>query len=400
MTAASRPVALAAQGVGKCYRGRAPSLGSLFRGFAGGEPTGHWAVRGVSFDLERGSSLGVIGRNGSGKSTLLRMLAGTARPSEGRVVTNARLGSLLDLGAGFEALETGRRNVEAVLSLEAGLSRSEIGDRMRAVEEFADVGAFFDRPFRTYSDGMRLRVAFATITVLEPEVLVTDEILVVGDSVFQKRCRSWFDAFLGRGGALVLCAHDLAQVQELCPRTLWLDGGRVGALGESRAVIRQYRESLGGGRRDGDAAGTLHAPGELAMLPFEVADLHLRDASGHDVAVLGAGADAVAEIDLLGPGGVPQVFVGITRHDLTPVYGVASDMDGAVPEDLGGGRYRYRLRFPKLPLTGGRYRLRAHAMDETGTRLYDTVQLEFRVEGDVRDEGLVHLAAEWHPLEE
>jgi lipopolysaccharide transport system ATP-binding protein len=389
--------------VGKCYRGSAPSASALLRALWRGSDltagAGHWAVRGVSFELERGGSLGVIGRNGSGKSSLLRVLAGTARASEGRVDVGVRLASLLDLGAGFHPLETGRRNVEGALALEGGMSRREVARSIREVESFAEVAHYFDQPFRTYSDGMRLRVAFAALTVLEPEVLVTDEILVVGDGPFQERCRRWFDRFLGRGGALVLCSHDLAEVQGRCQRTLWLDAGRVAGLGESREVVRQYRESLGGAT-DELGAGATHAVGELAMLPFEVADLHLRDERGADVAVLSPHADARVEVDLLGPGGVPQVFVGITRHDLTPVYGVASDMDGAVPEELGAGRWRYRLTFRSLPLTSGRYRLRAHAMDETGTRLYDTVELPFRVDGEVEGEGLVHLAAEWHPKRE
>ncbi len=153
--------------------------------------------------LAHGQSLGVIGRNGAGKSTLLRVLAGVARPTEGSVATRARVACLLDLGVGFHALETGRENAETALVLQAGLTRREARRRVAEVEEFAGLGAFFERPMRTYSDGMRLRLAFATITVLEPEVLVTDEILAVGDDGFQERCNAWFDRFLGGGGGRI-----------------------------------------------------------------------------------------------------------------------------------------------------------------------------------------------------
>ena len=267
---------------------------------------------------------------------------------------------------------------------------------MREVEEFAEIGEFFDRPIRTYSDGMRLRLAFATITVLDPEVLVTDEILAVGDEVFQQRCNVWFDRFLGRGGGLVLCSHDLTQIQRLCDRTLWIDGGGTHELGDSRDVVRHYREAMGtaaaGGEEGGGDAGHAHAVGRAAGLPFEVVDLRLEDEGGRLLRELPADATVVVTADVHAPAGVPQVFLGITRADLTPVFGVASDMDGATPRKVDTATYRFRMRLPRLPLTAGQYRLRAHAMDETGTRLYDTVELMFSVAGDDGDAGLVRLS--------
>jgi lipopolysaccharide transport system ATP-binding protein len=302
---------------------------------------------------------------------------------------------LLDLGVGFHALETGRDNAETALVLQAGLSRREARRRVAEVEEFAGLGAFFERPIRTYSDGMRLRLAFATITVLEPEVLVTDEILAVGDDAFQERCNAWFDRFLGGGGGLVLCSHDLGQIQRLCDRTLWLDGGRAREIGDSRDVVRHYREAMGtaaaGGEEGGGDAGHVHAVGHAAGLPFEVVDLRLEREDGGDARLLPRDATVLVTADVNAPAGVPQICIGITRDDLTPVWGIASDMDGALPTTLGDGRYRYRLRLPRLPLTAGRYRLRAHALDETGTRLYDTVELTFGVEGDDEDAGLIRL---------
>lgn len=345
--------------------------------------------------LAHGQSLGVIGRNGAGKSTLLRVLAGVARPTEGSVATRARVACLLDLGVGFHALETGRENAETALVLQAGLTRREARRRVAEVEEFAGLGAFFERPMRTYSDGMRLRLAFATITVLEPEVLVTDEILAVGDDGFQERCNAWFDRFLGGGGGLVLCSHDLGQIQRLCDRTLWLDGGRAREVGDSRDVVRHYREAMGtaaaGGEEGGGDAGHVHAVGHAAGLPFEVVDLRLEREDGGDARLLPRDATVLVTADVNAPAGVPQICIGITRDDLTPVWGIASDMDGALPTALGGGRYRYRLRLSRLPLTAGTYRLRAHALDETGTRLYDTVELLFGVEGDDEDAGLIRL---------
>jgi len=397
--------AVAAYAVGKSYPVGTPSLQALFRSRPGdpdaaaGAP--FWALRGVSFELARGQSLGIIGRNGAGKSTLLRLLSGVARPSEGRVHVGARIACLLDLGVGFHALETGRDNAETALVLQAGMTRREARRRLSEVAAFADLGEFFGRPIRTYSDGMRLRLAFATITVLEPEILVTDEILAVGDEAFQQRCNRWFDRFLARGGGLVLCAHDLSQIQRLCDRALWLDGGTARDHGDCRDVIRRYREAMGtaaaGGEEGGGSAGTAHAIGQETGLTFEVVALRLTDDAGADVRELPRDATVVATVDVRSRAGVPHVFVGITRADLTPVYGVASDMDDAEPVPLAQGLYRYRLRFVRLPLTAGGYRLRAHALDETATRLYDTVELNFSVEGDEEEEGLVRLVTVTDP---
>lgn len=400
-----RPLALAAHGIGKHYPLARPRLSTLLR-----EPRpaalaaasgGFWVLRDVGFAIAHGQSLGIIGRNGAGKSTLLRILAGVARPTTGWVETNARIACLLDLGVGFHSLETGRDNAETTLVLQAGLTRREARGRLREIEEFAGIGDFFARPIRTYSDGMRLRLAFATITVLDPEVLVTDEILAVGDEAFQQRCNLWFDRFLGRGGGLVLCSHDLMQIQRLCDRTLWIDGGGTRELGESRDVVRHYREVMGtaaaGGEEGGGEAGQTHAVGRAAGLAFEVVDLRLEDEGGRPLRELPTDATVVATADVHAPAGVPQIFIGITRADMTPVFGVASDMDGAAPRQIEPALYRYCMRLPRLPLTAGQYRLRAHAMDETGTRLYDTVELMFSVSGDDEDAGLVRLTADERP---
>lgn len=400
-------IALVADGIGKRYPSGPARIGAFLRAASlaqppAGDDDGFWVLRDVGFVLERKQSLGVVGRNGAGKSTLLRILTGVARPTCGRVEARARVACLLDLGVGFHPYETGRDNAETSLVLQLGVSRREARGRLGEIEEFAGLGEFFDRPIRTYSDGMRLRLAFATITVLEPELLVTDEILAVGDESFQRRCNAWFDRFLARGGGLVLCSHDLAEIQRLCDRTLWLDGGGTREIGDSRDVVRHYREAMGtmaaGGEEGGGRAGHVHGLGAFAGLPFEVVDLRLEDDDGQPVRELAPDATVVVVADVHAPAGVPQICIGITRADMTPVFGVSSDMDRAEPRPIAAAIYRYRLRFPHLALTAGRYRLRAHAMDETSTRLYDTVELEFTVAGEDGDVGLVRLRTASRPM--
>jgi lipopolysaccharide transport system ATP-binding protein len=356
-----------------------------------------WAVRDASFEIAHGESLGLIGRNGAGKSTLLRLLAGVARPTEGRIEVGARLGCLLDLGVGFHALETGRQNTETVLRLLGGLSARDARLAAREVAAFADIGDFFDAPLRSYSTGMQLRVAFAAATLLAPELLVTDEVLAVGDAAFQAKCSRWFDRFLADGGSLVLCSHDLSQVERLCRRAIWLESGQVRDIGPAREVIAEYRSHVGAGSQPGHTpdAGVAHGLGEATGLGFEVVDLHLLDPQGNEVRSLPLDATLVVQADVSAPAAVPHIGIGITREDGAPVYGVTSDMDGAHPIALGGGRYRFRLTFPDLTLEPGRYALRSHALDETATRLYDTVEIFFEVEGDARRRPLVRIPGEW-----
>lgn len=395
------PAALSAASLGKCYALGRPRLRPLLRGLVGGvrataHADGHWAVRGVSFDVPRGGSLGLIGRNGSGKSTLLRLLAGTAHPTEGHVRVGARLGCLLDLGTGFQALETGRENAEGWLVLQGGMSRAEARRATREVERFADIGDYFDLPLRTCSSGMQLRVAFATAAQLEPEVLVADEVLAVGDDSFQRRCNRWFDRFLARGGTLVLCSHDLFQVQRLCERTLWLDGGIPRELGSTREVVRHYREHVGsaptGVGEAGEAdAGTRHRPGEAAGLEFEVVDMRLLDARGRDVREIDPGETVTLVADVRAAAAIPNVHLSFTRSDGVPVYGISSDMENALPTPIGPDLHRFVLEFPDLPLLPGAYVAKSHALDETGTRLYDTVEIAFRVRGESTSSGLIDI---------
>jgi lipopolysaccharide transport system ATP-binding protein len=394
---------LRALGIGKCYslsRSRVrPLLRHLLRPRSADQrPDVFWAVRDASFDVAQGESVGLIGRNGAGKSTLLRLLAGVARPTAGRIEVGARLGCLLDLGVGFHALETGRQNTETVLRLLGGLGAREARQAAHEVAAFADIGDFFDAPLRSYSTGMQLRVAFAAATFLKPELLITDEILSVGDAAFQAKCSRWFDRFIADGGSLVLCSHDLSQVERLCGRAIWLESGEVRDGGPSREVIAAYRSHVGETDRRTwrpPDAGVAHGVGEQTSLGFEVVDLHLFDVQGNEVRALPLDATLVVQADVSAPEAVPHIGIGITREDGAPVYGVTSDMDGARPIALGGGRYRFRLTFPDLPLEPGRYALRSHALDETATRLYDTVEIFFEVEGDSRRRPLVRIPGEW-----
>ena len=202
-----------------------------------------WALRDVSFEVRKGESVGILGRNGSGKSTLLQMITGTLAPTTGSVQTNGRVAALLELGSGFNPEFSGRDNVYMNGAL-LGLSPSEIDNRFDAIASFADIGDFIDQPVKTYSSGMLVRLAFAVQVQVEPDILIVDEALAVGDALFQKRCFQRIEKLISDGVALLFVSHDIESIRTLTHKSLLLRGGIPYRLGVSSDVVLEYRKLL------------------------------------------------------------------------------------------------------------------------------------------------------------
>ncbi len=202
-----------------------------------------WAVRDVSFDVRKGEAVGIIGRNGSGKSTLLQMITGTLSPTSGTVSTQGRIAALLELGSGFNPSFTGRENVYLNGAL-LGFTRGQIDEKFDAIAGFADIGLHLDQPVKTYSSGMMLRLAFAVQVQVEPDILIIDEALAVGDALFQKRCFQRIEKLLSNGTTLLFVSHDQESVRTLTNRAVFLKKGKVAAYGASSDVVLEYRKQL------------------------------------------------------------------------------------------------------------------------------------------------------------
>ncbi|MEI8197922.1 MAG: ABC transporter ATP-binding protein, partial [Phycisphaerae bacterium] len=198
-----------------------------------------WALRNVDLEIRRGECVGIIGRNGSGKSTLLQMIAGTLTPTEGEVQVRGRVVALLELGSGFNPDFTGRENVYLNGSI-LGLSAREIDQRFAAIAAFADIGDFMEQPVKTYSSGMYVRLAFAVVVNVDPDVLIVDEALAVGDMFFQSKCISHMRALLDRGVTLLFVSHDMGAIKSLCHRAIWLEHGELKDAGTASAVVDHY----------------------------------------------------------------------------------------------------------------------------------------------------------------
>jgi len=268
------------------------------------------ALRGIDLTVKSGESVGIVGRNGSGKSTLLQIICGLSQPSAGSVVVRGRVAGLLELAAGFNPDFTGRENAQLMASI-LGLRRHEIAARFDAIAEFAGIGAFMDRPVQEYSSGMQARLAFAVCAHVNPDILVIDEALAVGDVAFQRRCVQYLHKFQDSGGTLLFVSHSEAAVLELCRRAVWLDGGRLLADGPAEEVCARYAKALeDGGVADGQPSSS--EPWTVVQAPPLVLDPRWQDANPVEVMNFdreapwhGKGGAVIEDVAICEPDGAP-----------------------------------------------------------------------------------------------
>ena len=205
----------------------------------------HWVLRHVSFDIQPGEAIGIIGQNGAGKSTLLKMITGTLQPSEGQVQVNGRIAAILELGMGFNPELTGRQNVMHAAGL-MGFSAEQIQHAMPDIEAFAEIGEYFDEPVRTYSSGMQMRAAFSVATAFRPDILIVDEALSVGDAAFQRKCFRRIERYMNDGMSLLLVSHDIESIKKLCTKASFLKDGFQQSFGEAKEICDEYEQHLFG----------------------------------------------------------------------------------------------------------------------------------------------------------
>jgi len=383
---------LSLDGVGKDYAkveprgGRIRLVWDLLRGH--GAQKVFRALDGVTLQMMRGESLGVIGENGAGKSTLLKIIAGVIQPTRGKVETRGRVGALLELGSGFHPEYSGLANIDLAAAL-LGLDPDELPEKREEIIAFADIGEHIRDPIKHYSSGMVVRLGFAVATALKPDILITDEVLAVGDESFQKKCVAWMERYLTEGGTLLLCSHSMYHVQKLCRHALWLKDGCVERYGPSAEVTQAYlafHEEKGARTRQPIPVQAAAAAGVYAIQSLSIAPA---DSIEH-------GGELAMRGEVYSPDGrVPVVLIGIVRADGTPVYGVASDMDQAPLTRIDAHRYGYAMTLPHLPLLPGKYFVRAHALDPEGVRLFDHVERPLVVSGETRELGMVRLEHRW-----
>jgi lipopolysaccharide transport system ATP-binding protein len=389
-------VLVSARGLGKSYplvfrpRDRLRALWRLLRGKP--DPDATVVLQGVDLEVRRGESLGLIGENGAGKSTLLKLLTGVLTPTTGTVQIGGRVGALLELGAGFHPEYSGRDNIAMSAAL-YGLSALEMRERFDEIIAFADIGHYIDEPVKHYSSGMVVRLGFAVVAALRPDVLITDEVLAVGDESFQKKCVRWMEDYLDAGGTLVLVSHSMYHVQKLCRHACWLRQGQVTAYGDVFDVTQKY---LAYHEAKLAAPALRSESAALHGAEFRLLDLSLNEIEQEAPLLLeSAGTLRVAVGVHSRDGRAPVVVIGIARIDGTPVYGVSTEMDGVQPEAESATVYRVEVEFPDLCLLPGSYVVKAHPLDSEGVRLFDTIERQLTIRGNSREFGLVRLTHTW-----
>jgi ABC-type polysaccharide/polyol phosphate transport system ATPase subunit len=364
------------------------------------------ALRDVSFAIHKGEAFGIIGRNGSGKSTLLKIITGILKPTSGRVTVNGRIAALIELGAGFHPEITGRENVY-INGIMLGLSRREIEARFDKIVEFSGIADFIDQPVKTYSSGMYVRLGFAVAVHVDPDVLLIDEVLSVGDEEFSAKCVAKIQEMKFRGVTLVFVTHQLDQVRNLCDRALWLDHGEAVQIGDPTRVVDAYLQRVAGTQPAVSAAEPAAEETEKEKDPMEeerwgsgeviLRRVALADHHGRELVALGAGTPVTVEIDV--EVRVPQtdfVFgIGIYHADGTCVYGTNTDLEGLMADALDrDGRVRFVMA--SLDLVAGSYRVDAAVHTRNGRAFdYRRGVIRFVVGSRVHDIGIYRPQHEW-----
>ncbi|MEN9559355.1 MAG: teichoic acid transporter ATP-binding protein [Pseudomonadota bacterium] len=363
------------------------------------------ALETIHFSVARGESLAIVGENGAGKSTLLKLIAKVAEPSTGLVTVNGTVSALLELGSGFHPEFTGLQNIELNAAL-LGLSPADTAAKKQSIIDFADIGEAIHKPVKTYSSGMVVRLGFAIATAMKPDLLITDEVMAVGDEAFQKKCIKWIEHYLAQGGTLLLVSHSMYHVQKLCRQALWLVAGQQKMLGNADEVAIAYQSYLAdkeAAKADAALHPAMHAKDlseqtHYQLLQFGIS--HTVDSPPASNLVLGMGEDLYLSGEVHSPDDrPPHVFVGLVTQNDTGIYGTGSELAGYRLTRIAPKQYRFTMKFQQLSLLPGHYQVKAHAMDPEAMRLFDVMRCHLQIKSnssaDMRALGMVKLPHQW-----
>ena len=347
-----------------------------------------WAVRDLSFKVGAGEALGIIGPNGAGKSTTLKLLTKILRPTRGRIEIRGRVGALIEVAAGFHPDLTGRENVYLQGAI-MGMPRSEIARKFDAIVDFSGVQEFIDTPVKRYSSGMNARLGFAIAAHLDPDVLIIDEVLSVGDVGFQEKCVARMRELLARGIPLVFVSHNLSAVIQLCTRAILIDRGAVQFDGRPAEAVAEFRKA----RREPIVAGTA-----TSGKPIAITDVQLLQADGEPSPLFTTGRPMTIRVGYHAREPIRQPHVAIDIHGVDGVYcaGINTRMDNCTLGTLEGRGY-VDLAIASLALLPGCYTISAGILDPQGLRPLDLQEraFPFSVVSDRRDFGFVYLEHQW-----
>lgn len=367
---------------------------TIFSGFKRTVHEEFWALKGVSFDVPEGKTYGLIGHNGSGKSTLLKCMARIYQPNRGAITTRGKLSALLELGAGFHPELSGRENVYLNGSI-LGMSKRDIDKRFDSIVEFAGLEQFIDTPVKNYSSGMFVRLGFSVAITVEPDILLVDEVLAVGDESFQQRCMEKFADLRASGRTVVIVSHSLDSVRSMCDSAAWLDHGMLQKEGDAHEVVSAYLESVRDDRRAHEQLTADVPDVDEGSGGWYIREVDFVDASGRTVNVVPSGSPLTVRVRLDVPTDGPIALgLGFYRTDGVHVAGPHHRFD-----IRGTGSPVIEYHIPRFPLAGGVYDLTVRVLDEHLQRTHTVRRRAVRLDVTAGDDGdiggVVALGGEW-----
>jgi ABC-type polysaccharide/polyol phosphate transport system ATPase subunit len=356
-------------------------------------PVEVWALREASFQIDPGESVGFMGRNGSGKTTLLRLIAGVFKPTSGRMEVTGRVGSLLELGAGFHHDFTGRDNIYLSASI-YGLRKKDVDRRFDSIVEFSELERFIDLPVRTYSAGMYMRLGFSIAVNVDADVLLLDEVFAVGDEAFQRKCVNRILEFKQQEKTIVFVSHSGPALEHMCDRALLLKQGHVEYDGETGEAIRRYQEQLAEDEDPAERAGGLR---EWGTGEVRVTDVRLVGPDGEPREFFSAGDTLVLYVGLENRDEIPPpVLTAELRDAAGALLGQSSQELGELGWD-GSGDAEVRFQIERLPLVEGRFQFNLTLTDAAHSRRYHSMEkaAEFAVLPQGESRGFFLLEGDW-----
>lgn len=338
------------------------------------------SLKDINLQVVKGETLGIVGKNGAGKSTLLKIVAGTLTPSTGEITTSGRVAALLELGAGFNPEFTGRKNIVLNAAL-LGLTEKEIREREQDIIDFSELGDFIDRPLKIYSSGMALRLAFAVAASIDPDILIIDEALSVGDGAFARKSFDKIMQFRKSGKSILFCSHSLYQVEALCDRVVWMDKGQIVKIGNPSDIVKSYSDYLAS--LEGAGSGHMEIPGntepdtpvpaENTTTRIEKIDVLVDGESAKSKTAMCRKSELSITVHFASDPALPSpsVAVCLTAANGSVVCSAGTQNDKYVIRRQADGSAAITLRFPDLPLLKGTYGVDVYLMCENGIHLLD-----------------------------
>ena len=401
--------AIRAEALSKCYQlyaRPADRLRQLLWGRRHRYYREFWALREASFEVARGEVLGLVGRNGAGKSTLLQLVCGTLAPSSGTIAVNGRVTALLELGAGFNPEFSGRENVYLAASI-MGLSTAEVEARFEQIVDFSGIRDFIEQPVKTYSSGMYVRLAFSVATSVDPDILVVDEALSVGDGDFARKSFERIMALKDAGKTILFCSHALYQIEALCNSVIWLDQGEMRAMGSPSEVVAAYNGFLDSLRQDRvnerPMQGVIPPSPAVSTAPARLVKAVL-DASngstGKDIRARSAVDDVTIRIEFESNPALPTPSVGVVFVDGSGrnICSAGSHIDKVHIVRDAAGKGQVQLTFPRIPLLKGDYFLDVFLLCERGIHVYEHAKAVSKLTmlREDLEQGVVSLPRRWN----